>query len=63
MPWYWTDDLARTLIDSGTVDSSRVAGWLSTPVAIRRGEEDPDAVGLSLLEDEEGEPPSLPVAA
>lgn len=63
MPWYWTDDLARTLIDAGAVDSSRVVRWLSAPVAIRSTDTDADSVARSLLEDEEGEPPSLSAAA
>ena len=36
MPWYWTDDLARTLIDAGKVDSTRVAAWITAPVPIDR---------------------------
>lgn len=63
MPWYWTDDLARTLIDAGKVDPSRLVRWMSAPVAIRREEADGESVARSLLDDEEGEPPRLPLAA
>lgn len=65
MPWYWTDDLARILIDTGKVSESRVAGWLSAPVAIRRDEESSETVATSLLtgDGDEGEPPSLALAA
>lgn len=61
MPWYWTDDLARTLIDAGKVDQARVAAWIASPVAIRRQGTTPAEVAVALL-DEEGEAPSPPVA-
>lgn len=65
MPWYWTDDLARTLIDAGRVEEQAVRDWLSAPVAIRRGDTNPEDVAGSLLEPEgeEGDEPSLPMAA
>lgn len=64
MPWYWTDDLARTLIDAGTADPSQMGRWLSAPVAIRSADTDTETVARSLLdEEEEGDLPSLPVAA
>jgi hypothetical protein len=59
MPWYWTDDLARTLLDAGKVHPMQVASWLSAPVAIRRGEQDSEVVAASLLDGdvEDAEPP------
>lgn len=65
MPWYWTDDLAHRLIDTGKVEQRQVATWLSAPVAIRSSELDSQLVAEALLagEGEEGEPPSLPAAA
>lgn len=63
MPWYWTDDLARTLLEAGNVEPSRVVRWLSTPVAVRRAEADAQSVADSLLDEEEGDPPALPLAA
>lgn len=65
MPWYWTDDLARTLIDTGKVDATRVSSWLSAPVAIRSGAEDAESVAESLLgiEGEDGENSGLSMAA
>jgi len=65
MPWYWTDDLARLLIDAGKVDERAVADWLSAPVAIRSEEEDSLRVAASLLPDEgeEAEPPRLALPA
>lgn len=59
MPWFWTDDLARSLIDSGKVDRSKVSGWLTAPVAIRSPEESAETVAQSLLGGE-GEDPDLP---
>lgn len=55
MPWYWTDDLAHTLIDSGRVDRSRVESWLAAPVAIRSAEVSAAVVADALLGDEEEE--------
>lgn len=64
MPWYWTDDLARTLIASGKVDQSKVASWLVSPVAIRSAEESAEAVAGSLLDDDIDPPsPTLRLAA
>lgn len=65
MPWHWTDDLARILIESGRAEDSRLRAWLSAPVAVRSRDGDMAAVADSrLAEDgEEGEPPSLTAAA
>ena len=54
MPWYWTDDLARILIDTGKVDPERARRWISAPVAIRSAEVDSETVASSLLSDEDG---------
>jgi hypothetical protein len=61
MPWYWTDDLARTLIDSGKADRVTVAGWIVSPVAVRSDEDSAETVAASLLNDEPDDP-SRPVA-
>ena len=64
MPWYWTDDLARSLIAAGKVEQSAVTSWLVTPVAIRSGEDSPDSVVAALMEDEYEPPsPALSLAA
>jgi hypothetical protein len=66
LPWYWTDDLAHVLIDSGRVNRSRVESWLATPVAIRSSEGSADVVADALLgdeEDEDGSQPPLGLAA
>lgn len=57
MPWYWTDELARSLIEAGKVDQARVSGWIAAPVAVRRDSPDFEGVATALLE-EDGEPPS-----
>lgn len=38
MPWYWTDDLARTLLASGRITDDDAARLRAQPVAIRRSE-------------------------
>ena len=35
MPWAWTDDLARRLIENEGLTSEDFAAWLSRPAAIR----------------------------
>ncbi len=46
MPWYWTDDIAELLKESGTItdcDAERIG---ASPVAFRmRGEEEPGTDG------------------
>lgn len=50
MAWFWTDDLARVLIDAGEAERSSVSGWLERPVAIAAPEEsDPLDVGRERL--------------
>lgn len=58
MPWYWTDDIARALIDAGrlTVDAARTL--LSVPTAIRREEPSVEAAAQALFDDDE-----IPLAA
>ena len=58
MPWYWTDDIARALIETGrlTVESART--MLATPVAIKRVELDLDTAVQAMLDDDE-----IPLAA
>ncbi|MGH8942717.1 MAG: hypothetical protein ACRDWF_07875 [Acidimicrobiia bacterium] len=58
MPWYWTDDIARALIEAGrlTVDAAR--SLMSVPTAIRREESSIEAAALALLDDDE-----IPLAA
>jgi hypothetical protein len=46
--WFWTDDLARALVDAGHEQSSVLEKWMNAPVAIR-GDGDPLIVAESLL--------------
>ena len=58
MPWYWTDDLANVLADTGQL-SPRTAKTIATrPIAIRRPEVTVEAAAIGCLEDDE-----IPLAA
>ncbi|MGH8952171.1 MAG: hypothetical protein ACRDX9_12165 [Acidimicrobiia bacterium] len=58
MPWYWTDDIARALIEAGRITADAASTMLSVPAAIRRDEPSLEAAMQALLEDEE-----IPLAA
>ena len=63
MPWYWTDDIARALIDAGRLSVESAQAILAAPVAVRRIEPDledagPDATARATLDDDE-----IPIAA
>ncbi len=59
MAWFWTDDLARTLIDEGVVAGEAVQDWISRPVGIAVADDaDPGEFGRFLL----GSHPELGVA-
>lgn len=50
MAWFWTDDLARILIDEGAVGREAVQDWISRPVGIAVAEDaDPAQIGRFLL--------------
>ena len=50
MAWFWTDDVARTLIDAKDIDAHQVQDWLSQPVAIAAPDgTDPRDLGRELL--------------
>lgn len=34
MAWFWTDDLARTLIEQGQDEPAEIAKWLRYPSAV-----------------------------
>jgi hypothetical protein len=51
MPWYWTDDLARLLVDKGRLPNQ---AWLQQPQAIR-GEGEPLEMAEKLLAEEADE--------
>ncbi len=49
MPWFWTDDLARLLVESGQVSGGQVQDWVQTPVAMAAPEgSDPLEFALAL---------------
>lgn len=50
--WFWTDDLARVLVDDGH-HLSPPPSWLATPFAVRRRGE-PLVVAFELLTSREG---------
>lgn len=35
MAWFWTDDLARLVIERDSVAAALVAHWITTPIAHR----------------------------
>jgi hypothetical protein len=50
MAWFWTDDLARALIDEGVVSDDAVQEWIRRPVAVAGASDvDPVAMARSLL--------------
>lgn len=58
MPWYWTDDIARALVEAGRITPDMADVMLSVPTAIRRDEPTIEAAAQALLDDEE-----IPIAA
>lgn len=51
MSWFWSDDLARLLIEHDAVSAEIVAAWVSAPTA-HRGEGDPLEFARRLLASE-----------
>jgi hypothetical protein len=51
MTWYWTDDLARLLTESGRDCEKGTRRWISEPVAVR-GQGEAIAVAEALLSEE-----------
>jgi len=58
VPWYWTDDIARALIDANQVDRDVLRTMLTVPAAIKRDEPSIEAVAQALLDEDE-----IPLAA
>jgi hypothetical protein len=58
VPWYWTDDIARALIEAGRLTVDAAGSLMSVPIAIRREESSIEAAALALLDDDE-----IPLAA
>ena len=53
MPWYWSDDLARFLVQNDSIDADRAAELKSSPVAIRREERTVEEAARAIDEDDE----------
>lgn len=58
MPWYWSDEIARALLDLGKIDRTRATDLSSRPVAFRSDSENLEKAALEILDDEE-----IPLAA
>jgi hypothetical protein len=58
MPWYWSDDIAKTLAANGRIDAATAASLTAMPVAIRRQESTLDEAASAMQEDGE-----IPLAA
>lgn len=58
MYWYWSDDIARALLDSGRIDTKTADSISSPTVAFRSGHASIIEAGEALLDDEE-----VPLAA
>lgn len=53
MPWYWTDDLARVLLEDGRISETIASELTSLPVAFRSEETTVEAAAGALLDDDE----------
>lgn len=58
MPWYWTDDIARALIEAGSLTVDAAGSLMSVPTAIRREEPTVEAAAQAMVDDDE-----IPLAA
>lgn len=61
MTWFWSDDLARLLIEHDAVPGESVAAWVSAPTA-HRGEGDPLDFARHLLAVERAQSAASPAA-
>jgi hypothetical protein len=58
VPWYWTDDIARALVEQGRLTVESAAALLGAPVAVRRVETDLATAAQAMLDEDE-----IPIAA
>ena len=56
MPWYWSDDIARLLLDKGSIDADRAQDLTRRPVAWRSDEETLERAVEALDDDDEVAP-------
>jgi hypothetical protein len=53
MPWYWTDDLARVLLETGRIDAGTAAALVAAPIGVRRQELTVEETTGDLTDDED----------
>ena len=58
MPWFWTDDLARLLVEAGLAHAGDLAAWSTSPVAVRSDSDNALAVAEALVGEERAPPES-----
>lgn len=58
MPWYWTDDIARFLLEEQRISQSVAMTLQVQPMALRRVENTLEEAALGALDDDE-----IPLAA
>jgi hypothetical protein len=58
MPWFWTDEVAATLVSDGRIDPESAAGLMTYPVAYRSDRDAIEEATQELAEDGE-----IPLAA
>ncbi len=46
MAWFWSDDLARALLEAGEASETQMRDWIQRPVAIA-GSQDADPLTLA----------------
>ncbi len=58
MPWYWSDDMAQSLLESGRAHEAALSAMISRPVAYRVDFETVEQAAEWLAEEDE-----IPLAA
>jgi len=58
MPWYWTDDIARFLLEEQRISQSTATTLQAQPIALRRSEESLEEAAMAAMDDDE-----IPLAA
>lgn len=53
MPWYWSDEIARVLVDLDKIDGAVATSLTSMPVAFRRECDTIEMAAEMLLDDDE----------
>jgi len=58
VPWYWTDDIARALMEADRISADVAGPLMSIPIGIRREEPTLETAAEALVDDGE-----IPLAA